>query len=194
MKNKQVVWAKTILIAYDELEQLCGAIDKLVDTIAGGSFYSCGPWIASNEVYNVSKKIINLSEKKVKYINLKVIVEKCMKMLNKKDAKVVVLRYVKKMEPAEIAGVLKISLRSYFRIAKSALEQLADAMETFGYNFAKMENEYLSDLFISSIYRSVFLDGRLNNEVHENSKSSILTGGKLKGIVNESMATLLVGC
>jgi len=31
MKNKKVVWAKTILIAYDELGQLCGAIDKLVE-------------------------------------------------------------------------------------------------------------------------------------------------------------------
>lgn len=194
MKNKQVVWAKTILIAYDELGQLCGAIDKLVDTIAESSFYSCGPWIASNEVYNVSQKIINLSRKKVNYINLKVIVEKCMKMLDKKDAKAIILRYVKKMEPADIAGVLKMSLRSYFRIAKKALESLADAMESLGYNFVKMENEYLSDLFISSIYRSVFLDGRLNNEVHESSKNSIFAGGKLKGLVNESMATLLVGC
>ncbi len=155
MKNNQLIWAKTLLNAYKYLGALCGAIDKLVDSTAKNSFFASGIWSEENSIVNVSKKIMYLTNKKVDYINLKVIVEKAISSMNKISAKIIVLKYIKGIDCETIAKLNNMSLRSCFRRAKNALSEFVLYMKKIGYTAEKIEINFCRDPFVQSVYSGI---------------------------------------
>lgn len=167
MENKQLIWAKTFLVAYKYLGTLCSAIDRIIDATAENSFYCGSIWRESNSIYNVSNKILSLSERKIDYINLKVMVDKVLKKMSRKHAKILILRFIEQLSPDDIAGVIHMSTRSYFRLYKSSLESFAKTMKQLEFNFEDIEKRYLQDAFIESVYEQVGKNERVNIEEGE---------------------------
>lgn len=163
--NKQIIWAKTLLNAYKYLGTLCNSIDKLVNLTAKTSFYSGGVWNEANSVYNTSQKIIKLSDRKVDYINLKVIIERVISRMTKKQAKILTLRYIKRIDSKTISKILNMSERSYYRKTLDAIDNFATILEQLGYNSEKLEIKYLGDSFINSVYaKQSYEHSRLTSE------------------------------
>ena len=81
MINNQKLWSKAILSSYNYLERLCNSIDKLVENMAVNSYFSTNLKYGANSVEDLSKKIINLSNRKIDYINLKVLTEQALKQM-----------------------------------------------------------------------------------------------------------------
>ena len=75
MTTKQKNWGKTILSSYNYLQRLCSSIDKLIEDTAVNSYYSYSFIDSRNSITNISSKIINLSNRKIDYINLKILIE-----------------------------------------------------------------------------------------------------------------------
>ena len=155
MENKQQIWAKTVLVAYKYLGAMCGAIDKLVESTAKHSYYTSGVWQEKNSIQSVSKKLIRLSDKKIDYINLKVMVDKVLGKIPKKFATLLILRYINRVPPEDIAELNGVSVRSYYRYITKAINEFAVQMKNIGYNYCTMEVRYLTDSFITSIYDAV---------------------------------------
>lgn len=155
MNNKQQIWAKTILVAYKYLNTMCGAIDRLVETTAKNSFYVGGIWHNESSVLNISEKILKLADRKIDYINLKVLVEKILKAMPEKLAKVLILKYIKQIKTDDIIDVCNMSIRSYYRRQSKAIESFAEHMKRLGFYSEKIEETFLNDMFIRSIYEEV---------------------------------------
>lgn len=155
MNEEQINWAKTTILSYKHLGTICGAIDKLVETVATRSFYSSTRLMEYNSIHNVSRKIIELTDKKIDYINLKVLIEKIITKLKPNRAKVLILKYVNGLSIEQMEKVLNISNRSCYRTLNLALEDFAVNMLKFGYTSEKMEILFSNDEFLSSIYKSI---------------------------------------
>ena len=67
------IWAKTILSSYRYLERIAGAIDKMVESSGINSRDMSGVAFSNNNILSLAEKMIDLSERKVKLINLKVL-------------------------------------------------------------------------------------------------------------------------
>ena len=138
---KTNVWAKTILTVYRYLERIAGAIDKLVSRQAINSYYSN---FTNDSVVDVANKIIELGERKIKLINIKVLTEKALKEMDESYAKLLVEKYIQSFKGDDIALRNNLAIRTYFR-------RLAQAENNFNYFFAskgyseKKLNEYLKD-------------------------------------------------
>ena len=142
--NNKLVWAKTILSVYRYLERICGAIDKLVMQSALASADIIGQKFHYNNVFSISQKLIDYSERKITLINLKILVEECLSEINPKQAGLLIEKYVDEKKVRQIASDNDLSLRSAFR--KLALaESSFDAKLRFkGYNEFKLQ-EFLKD-------------------------------------------------
>lgn len=110
-----VTWVKTILNVYRYLETVSGAIDKIVMSRATNSFYTNRDNMAFNNVMKISEDILQLTERKIKLINLKVITEKALLDIKQSLAKILVLNFVEKRTCYECAQILGVSVRTYFR-------------------------------------------------------------------------------
>lgn len=160
MNNNLIVWARTLLISYKYLEQLCNTIDRMVEKQATSSYYNFGNYVQNSDIINVSKKLYKLMNKKVDYINIKVIVDKAIKEMPKRKAKYLVLRYMQNMQIADIANLFNISLRTFFRKFNDVLTEFSEKLESLGYTAEKLDVMFVNDYFIESIYSSVQKDVR----------------------------------
>ena len=105
---KENIWAKTILGAYRHLEAVADAIDKIILKTALNSYHFS---LNSNDVYQTSNKLIELGERKVTLINLKVLVEETLSKLEQKDADILICRYIENMKFKDISKLLNMPIR-----------------------------------------------------------------------------------
>ena len=160
MNTELINWAKTVLFAYKYLGAMCRSLDKQIKRMAVNSFYIGGVWNEQNSTYKISEKIIKLSDKKVDYINLKLIIEKCLQEMKQENAKILILRNIKELSSQTVANLLNISERTYFRKLNNALSEFARVMERKGYSYQKLEICFWNDDFIKSIYNII-----VNNQI-----------------------------
>ena len=145
------VWVKTILSAYPYLFKLADAIDRVVERRALNSFYVTSSNFASNNVYDIANQLIDLSERKVNLINLKVLIENALKKCDKKNAKILILKYISRKKSLESSQMLSISLRTYFRRLPIAEKQFEIAIKKLGFDAGKLEEYSREEQWILDI-------------------------------------------
>lgn len=160
MEKNLTIIARTLLISYKYLEQLCNTIDRMVEKQATSSYYNFGSFVQNSDILNVSKNLYKLMNKKIDYINIKVIVDKALKEMPKRKAKYLILRYIQNMSLAEIANLFSISERTLFRRLNAILDDFCEKLENLGYTGEKLELMFMEDYFINSIFTSVQKDIR----------------------------------
>lgn len=145
------IWSKTILNIYRYLERVANAIDKIVLSRATNSFYTSSSNMSFNGVWNVSNDIINLTNRKVTLINLKLITEKALSDIDEAPARVLILNFVEKRTCYECAEILNVSLRTYFRKLNIALNSFAKALNRQKYDEKYFDNMLKGETWILEV-------------------------------------------
>lgn len=99
-----------------------------------------GSDILTNNTLALTDKIIELSERKVKLINLKVLVEKSLKNMNKDCTLLLIKKYFEKQPVENIMQQFSLPRRTYFR-------KISEAESAFEAQCAllKFDNKRLND-------------------------------------------------
>jgi len=142
------IWCKTFLNIYRYLEKITYAIDKIVLTTGLNMQLE-------SEV--CAKKMIELTERKVKLINLKLFIENTLNMLNEEHTKLLVLKYVDHIKSEEIAKLFNISNRTFFRKSSQALTSFELAVKRAGKTPLTLFKEYKDEAWIIDLYEKLFL-------------------------------------
>ncbi|MGN1201108.1 MAG: ECF-type sigma factor [Candidatus Caccovivens sp.] len=158
MKN-DMVWAKTILSVYRYLERICDAIDNIVMKSALGSYNIVGQDYSFNNVYSISQKIIDYSERKITLINLKILIEDILKEIAPNDAKILIERYVEGIKRREMAEKFDIGLRTVYRKIDHAEQAFVKKMRFKGYDAFKMQEWLKNELWIKNAYLAIENNG-----------------------------------
>ena len=150
MKNN--IWAKTTLSCYRYLEKICDAIDGLVETSAMNSFY-VSTNSSQNSIAKVADKIIELSQRKITLINLKVIIENALSNCGELQTNILTEKYIEKNKAQDIAQRYGLSMRTYFRRLDDAESAFASQMTKSGFN-PKFIQELKRERWIMRLYDS----------------------------------------
>lgn len=150
MKNNN--WAKTILYVHKYLERITEGIDKLVEREAMNSYYYNST--RENDITKVANKIIELTERKKKLINIKVLTENCLENIDNLQARILIARYINE-EPCEsIASRLNLPERTFFRKLLQSEESFSKALCRYGYNEEKMYAYLKDERWIFDVYEN----------------------------------------
>lgn len=150
--KKDLVWTKTLLSVYRYLERVCNAIDKIVMKNALGCADITGQNYFQNNIYAVSQRILDLSERKVTLINLKVLVEDVLKCLNVKEAKILIERYVDDAKTQDIAKMHSVSIRTVFRIMNNAEKSFSTRLKLLGWSDLKLRVMLKDEMWIKNVF------------------------------------------
>lgn len=145
MENEQINWSKTLLNSYSYLETICGAIDKTVVSFGVNSQNSAS-------TYDIANKIISLISRKKFLINTKVMVDNVLKNLSKENAKILTIKFIDKTKSELASKMLNLSMRTYFRKIKSAVQQFAIELKNQKYTPQKLFEMYAQEGWIMEIY------------------------------------------
>ena len=121
---ENLIWAKTLLNIYSNIEKYITKIDATVNNIS---------IIPEFSVDEITKRIINLSDRKYGLINLKLIIEKLIANCKPKYMRLLSLKHINHLTVQEIAKHLNISERTTFRLYKDALNNYIENMHILGY-------------------------------------------------------------
>ena len=154
MKN-DLCWARTILTVYRYLERIAGAIDKIIMQRARGSSNIVGQNYFYNNTLTISERLIDLSERKVTLINLKVLVEDALAEMDEKDAQTLIEKYVDGLKNKDLAESLGVGLRTIFRRIEKAELAFKGKIVSKGYNDIKLKNMLKDELWINNAYNAI---------------------------------------
>lgn len=149
--NSDCVWAKTLLSVYRYLERIAGAIDKIVEKTGLGSLNICGQNYFYNNIFTVSQKMIDLSERKVSLINAKVLVENSLKKIDAEDAEILIEKFFDGVKTREMVEAHGISMRTAFRKIDSAIKAFAGALILQGFDDARLEKMLKNEHWILQV-------------------------------------------
>ena len=144
-------WSKTLLTIYNQLEKITEAIDNLVLTRAINSHN----YNTNNEVLYVADKIINLTQRKIKLINLKVLVDKVLNKMDKEEAKILILKYLYEFNTEKLMESLGVKERSIFRKINEAIVSFSTICEKYGFNSEKLYDTYKDEGWIIEVYNTI---------------------------------------
>jgi len=145
------VWAKTILSVYPYLENLASAIDRIVERRALNSFYVSSTDTFKNNIYDVANKLIELSERKIVLINLKILTEETLKSCDRLLAKILIAKYFSKKTTKEICEMFSIPARTFFRKVFDAEVAFEKNLKLKGYDDKKLNNFLKDETWIFSV-------------------------------------------
>ena len=148
---KSNLWTKTILTVYKYLERIAGAIDKLVERQAINSYYSN---FANNGVEDLADKIIELSERKVKLINIKVLTENTLEKMEESSAQLLIEKYIDNDKSEIIAQRHNFPMRTYFRRQKQAEDAFTAYMALQGFSESKISEYLAGEAWIVEVFNN----------------------------------------
>ena len=151
MKN-DMTWTKTILTVYRYLERISGAIDKIILQSGLNSSNIVGSNYFSNNTYSVSQRIIDLSERKVTLINLKVLIETSLSEIGQIEAELLIEKYLNGLKSHELAEKFSLSMRTVFRRLINAEKALKNRLQAKGYTDMRLKYMLKDEGWINNIY------------------------------------------
>lgn len=143
-------WSKTILSVYKYLEALSNSIDDLVlKKSINSAFYNNG---RRNTCYDCANKIMQLTERKINLINIKVLVDDTLRLMPVWQRQLIAMCYIDNAKSEEISEMMHISLRTFFRKKNEALQSFAKNLLLQGFTKEKLELMFCGESWLNSLY------------------------------------------
>lgn len=150
------VCAKTVLMVQRYLERICDAIDRLVERKALNSFYVGVQGNNENSISSVADYIINLSERKIKLINLKLLTDFALENCPLLSAQILIERYMDNEKSADIAKRHNLAERTYFRRLTEALENFSFTLAKLGFSENRLLDYISTEKWIMEVYNRIY--------------------------------------
>lgn len=143
-------WSKSSLSIYKYLSTMSDTIDKIVNN---SSKESNSTMLQKYQTtYYQASKILEYIDRKRKMVNLKVIVEDVIGRLKKDDRRLITLVYFDGVKSEEVAELMGISLRTFFRKKANALKEFTLILQALGYDEEFFEKEYFCEKWFMAVY------------------------------------------
>ena len=145
-------YTKALFTVYPSIPNIISVIDNIVLSRASSIVPCSGIYTGANSTYNEIEKVIDMSERKMKLLNLVALTREILSSLSEKDYEVVDMRFFKRMKTSSIAERLMVDERSVYRRLKRAVEKASEYCIAHGFGSVFMEHEIKGESWIKEIY------------------------------------------
>ena len=144
--------SEALVKIYRHLNKKCNYIDNYINNYA----FNYGANCCEFDSEDICNSIINLMARKNQLINLKIIVDSAVKLLNKKEKKIIMLKMNYNLTMDDLCKVLDLKERTAFRHFKQALANLADALNESKY-YNKLIEIMKNEMWIGELKEDIRL-------------------------------------
>ncbi len=160
-KNLMFVWNKTLLSVYRYIDTVIKAIDNLVlkQALNSGFYYSA----YFNSTFNCVNKIIDLTARKQRLLGTKILLDDALNKLSNDDVRLLMLIYVDMVKSSDIAKNFNISIRTFFRKKRLAINKLANILKALGFNSPKLKEHLQGEGWLINLFNKNLENFNLEN-------------------------------
>lgn len=147
------VWCKSFLCIYHIIPNIISSIDKLILLRSSNSSYFGDG--AKSSTLNQIEKILDLSQKKINLINLKVLTDEALLDMKPESSKLLVVRYINNINCKTAIELSKLSRRTYFRCLNKALAEFEKVLYKKVLNNSSVYKSFLEEKFLEDIFERI---------------------------------------
>lgn len=143
------VLSRTFLSIYRYLNALTKSIDRVVQ-LKGINSSSFNDYYKNN-TQDQTQEIINLTNKKITLINIKVIVDKTLKQLDQFQSRLLILKYIDNFSAKDICNLTQLNMRTYFRKVNAGINNFEKILSKFFENNQQLFKQICSEQWIKKL-------------------------------------------
>lgn len=123
-KQKTILWLKSLISVQSNLPEIIISLDKVIEANASSISFMSDIYNKEKGTFAQVEKVIDLSERKNKLLNLYVISKKLLSELKEPEKTFIKRKYVNNWTAEELASEYEISTRTVFRWSEKLLEKI----------------------------------------------------------------------
>ena len=139
--GSNAVWSRTLLNSLKFVESVCRRIDRQVESGAAViPGLSRGLFAENDSTFRQAQRLIELSEKKRRTLNIAVLCNDVLREMTDTSRKILHFRYRLKKDNECVAKLMNTSLRTYFRNLKKAIDEFTRIRDRMGFCDLTLDN------------------------------------------------------
>lgn len=150
--SKLIIYIKTLLEAYKFIPSIIKKIDEIIEKRASSVVTTSYIYSSPTSTYDDINKVIDLTERKDKMINLYVLINDMLTSLSDEQKNIAVMKYIKNNKCDEIAEVLNTSERTIYRKCNKIIENLCIYCTQNNINNCFFKSQLSNEPWLKSIY------------------------------------------
>lgn len=168
-------YIKTFFEIHKTIPNIISIIDRIIEKRASTIFPTSTIYGKHNSTYSEINKVIDLTERKDKLINLHIIAENMLDCLKPKYKEIAELKYIKKLTVDEIATHCEKCSRSIYRTLATINNEIIKFLDCKNWTVEFFKQQIGKESWIEEIFQSK-LQLQIENEIKSNyNKSSSST-------------------
>ena len=152
-KSDLITHIKVLFEAYKYLPKIIMTIDHIIEKRASSVIPTASIFGGKSSTYGEMNKVIDLSQRKDKLLNLYVMVDKMLDGLSSIERKLAVLKFIQKSCVEDIAKEIGLTERTVFRQSIRILEKLAVFMLEKQWNSEFIKFQIGNEPWLSEIFK-----------------------------------------
>ena len=166
-----IAYIKTFFEIYKTIPNIISILDRIIEKRATTIFPTSTIYGSPHSTYSEINKVIDLTERKDKLINLHIIADNMLNSLKPKYKEIAYLKYVKKLTVDEIAINCEKCQRSIYRTLSTINNEILKFLKVKNWTIDFLKQQIGKESWIEEIFQSK-LQLQIENEIKSNYNNS----------------------
>ena len=155
-EQKFKFWIKTLLSCYGKIPNIIKTVDKIIDMQASSVSFIYDIYNKEKSTFNQLEKVIDLSERKNKLLNIYVMIKNLIKTLSFNDSDFIEKKFIYNWTADDLAKEFNISLRTVYRKVDRIITDIYNQALRKNWSLAFIESQikdepWLKEMFVKQV-------------------------------------------
>ena len=150
---KMKAYVKALLSVYSTLPNIINIVDGIIEKRATSSISLTSVYSGSAHTYNQIEKMIDMSERKCKLLNIFSLTKEFLSEMNERDYEIVDLRFFRRKKVSDISERLELDERTIFRKINKILDSVVKYCNLHMITLEMIESMVKGEGWIKEIYK-----------------------------------------
>lgn len=171
-EQKFKFWIRTLLSSFSTIPEIIKTLDKIIEMQATTTSFVTDVFSKEKTTFNQVEKIIDLSERKTKLLNIHLMTKSILKSLPETDADLIEKRFCFNWTAEDLAEEFNISTRTVFRKIDKTIESVTFNLKKKNWSLNFLESQIKNEEWLKERYHKQIIEYLKNSNFLNQSKSS----------------------
>lgn len=157
-ENKIKFWIKTLLSSYGTIPEIIKTVDKIIEMQASTTSFMTDVYNKEKTTFCQVEKIIDLSERKSKLLNIHLMTKQILKNLPENESDFIEKRFCYNWTIEDLANEFNISIRTVFRKIDKIIDMVAFSLKKQNWSLSFLESQVKNEDWLKERYHKQILD------------------------------------
>lgn len=162
-EQKIKLWIKTLLSVYNNLPEIIKSVDKIIEINASSLSFITDIYNTEKSTYAQVEKVIDLTERKNKLLNLFLMSKNLLSNINEDDRLFLKRKYIFGWTAEELSQEYQVSIRTIFRKTEKIIEQIFEKVKKKNWTLNFINFQVKDELWLIEKFKRIAKDNMPNS-------------------------------